>query len=148
MSHCVQLIVGRGDPIIRVLKAWPEAKDAPLLEGWSAVPMLDALYDAVIDAHSDADTIGPFYFDPPGLDFVLSQATKGGGSLVYLETDYFGGVGQQAAACWKDGARISLHEQPGAINAALVELGVTPTGTLDAFDTIGLGKRRSMSDYE
>ena len=39
-------------------------------------------------------------------------------------------------------------EWAGPINQALRRIGVVPEGGNDAFDTIGLGQRRTMADYE
>jgi hypothetical protein len=78
------------------------------------------------------------------------------GPMAYLEAVYWAGVGWQAAAVWEEGrlvlgplfhtsdsddaARAALASPApgGAINAALIRLGVTPMSGLDAFETVGL----------
>lgn len=80
------------------------------------------------------------------------------GRLAYIEAEFFGGTGTQAALGW-DGGRIAfgprLTQTPGegrehyedveagadlAINEALRWLGVSAEGTHDEFDTLGLGR--------
>lgn len=66
--------------------------------------------------------------------------------LGYLETDYFGGIGEQAA-CVADenGILLKKYERSGAgeINEALGYFNVQAQGGNDAFDTVGLSRIRS-----
>jgi hypothetical protein len=74
--------------------------------------------------------------------------------LLYLETDYFGGVGYQGAVLfeggtlvWKDLLPIGvekLGETP--ISEGLARLGVTATPGRDEFDAVGLVRFRHMDD--
>lgn len=76
------------------------------------------------------------------------------GPLMYLETDYFGGYGAQGAAAWSNGSRVYGPEVERSdegrgewpINRALAVLGVHASGTMDAFDVVGLGRFRSLAD--
>ena len=67
-----------------------------------------------------------------------------------IETDYFGGIGTQSAAVYRDGAVLMAPEsgEVGPINAALELLGVTTEGGLDEFDTVGLQHWRHLDDLE
>lgn len=68
---------------------------------------------------------------------------------VDLYTDYFGGVGEQYAAFYKDG--VCLYENNnsfGAINLALKDLDVIVEEGKDEFDTLGLGRYRSNWEIE
>lgn len=80
---------------------------------------------------------------------MLIEASRGT-SLVYFETEYFGGLGGQGAAVFADGALIygPISAAIGPINEALALLGVavTPPAT-DAFDAVGLGLHRSAEDW-
>jgi hypothetical protein len=69
--------------------------------------------------------------------------------VAYVETDYLGGLGSQAAMAWVCGEvafgplRTGTWDKgPRAINGALQVLGVNRLGDLDKFDTIGLGEYR------
>ncbi|WP_125461708.1 MULTISPECIES: hypothetical protein [Rhodomicrobium] len=62
-----------------------------------------------------------------------------------IETDYFGGAGEQCAAVYC-GLTIAMPATPDGINAALKLLGVKRKSDVDEFDTIGLGRHRSFDD--
>ena len=68
-----------------------------------------------------------------------------------IETDYFGGNGDQVAAVYRKG-----HDSPliaservkhGAINNALRAIGVRARKGADEFDTLGLGRYRNFEDW-
>lgn len=86
-----------------------------------------------------------------GLPAAVAAVTAGGGGLAYIETAYFGGAGVQSAMAFVDGREVVAPQSKrgtGPINQALRRIGVVRTLAEDAFDTIGLGKRRSMTDDE
>ena len=88
---------------------------------------------------------------PLGLSEALAAATAQGGGLAYVETEYFGGTGAQAATAFINGREAMAPEHAsaaGPINQALRRIGVVREGANDEFDTIGLGERRRMDDYE
>jgi hypothetical protein len=61
-----------------------------------------------------------------------------------IETDYFGGLGDQAAAVYRGDTEV-MAPAIGAIgpnNQALRHLGVRGTEGMDEFDTVGLGPLR------
>jgi hypothetical protein len=72
------------------------------------------------------------------------------GPIAYVETEYFGGIGDQAAAVYRDGQRIYAegmidlddprHGGEGNINDALALLGVVAGEGEDEFDALGLGR--------
>lgn len=64
-----------------------------------------------------------------------------------IETEYFGGVGEQCAAVYRGSSLLLDPEEPGAtINAALRVLGVFCKDGLDEFDTVGLREFRSSAN--
>jgi len=80
--------------------------------------------------------------------------------IVYIETDYFGGTGAQAAVVWKDGRisvgpletrnddnspRTSLRDS--AINQCLRFLGADCVGHIDEFAAVGLARHRSNEGW-
>jgi hypothetical protein len=151
MTHSVRLIIGREGGIAAFLGAWSGSRAVELAGGWQAIPVDDALYDAVAATHPDAVRADALDFAPAGLDAALAAATAEGGALAYVETEYFGGTGGQSAMAYVDG-RAKMEparaQWAGPINQALRRIGVVPEGENDAFDTIGLGERRTMADYE
>ncbi len=62
-----------------------------------------------------------------------------------IQTDYFGGIGEQYATVYDQGQRV-LEATEGSVNSALKAIGVTEANGLDAFDTIGLQQYRDFSD--
>jgi hypothetical protein len=84
----------------------------------------------------------------------LAAELSATGTVVFVETDYIGGPGRQAAAVWADG-RLTFGPVltgdesiigTGAIDQALGWLGVTGDEQRDAFDELGLGRFRRSTD--
>ncbi len=152
MGHSVQLIIGRGEAVQVFLRQWPGSRAVELRDGWQAIPVEDALY-AAIEARAPGATRPPgLDMSPFGLELALAAATETGGGLAYVETEYFGGTGEQSAMAFVDGREAVAPQRArgggGAINQALRAIGVARSVADDEFDTIGLGERRSMTDYE
>lgn len=152
MGHSVHLIIGRGAAVQAFLRRWPGSRAVELRGGWQAIPVEDALF-AAIEAKAPGATRPPeLDMSPFGLELALAAATEAGGGLAYVETDYFGGTGGQSAVAFVDGRETMTPQRArgggGAINQALRAIGVTRSVADDEFDTIGLGERRSMIDYE
>lgn len=61
-----------------------------------------------------------------------------------IETDYFGGFGEQSAVIFDNG----LKKPVDSINDALKIMGVKKKSGMDEFDTIGLGNYRSNEDFK
>lgn len=81
----------------------------------------------------------------------ISDLSKGR-MVAFIDTDYFGGYGNQAAEVWFDGKEIlNLNDffdiKLKPINSALSLLGVKPEEGKDNFDTVGLGNFRTNSDF-
>jgi hypothetical protein len=116
--------------------------------GWAAAPLTDALRDACPPVAAEPRSSSVFDFAPLGLHDFLSAITRDSGPLAYIETEYFGGTGDQSGGAWAKGKLLRVDRGRGSINAALHAIGVRDAPGLDAFDTIGLGRRRRMDDYE
>lgn len=151
MGHSVHLIIGQGPALAAFLSQWPGARAVELREGWQAIPVDEALYNAIEVKHPGATRPSGLDVSPLGLSEALALATAKGGGLAYVETEYFGGTGAQAATAFIDGREVVAPQSAkgaGPINQALRRIGVTRTDAKDEFDSIGLGERRSMTDYE
>lgn len=73
-----------------------------------------------------------------------------GATLLYFETEYFGGMGTQGAAVFRDGDIVfgPQSAELGPINSALALLGVrTIPPAVDEFETVGLNRYRSVEDW-
>lgn len=150
MGHSVQLIIGRGEAVAAFLRQWPGSRSVELRGGWQAIPVEDALYAAIEAKASGATRPPELDVSPLGLEAALAAATEKGGGLAYVETEYWGGSGEQSAMAFVDGNEAMAAQRSrgggGPINQALRRIGVV-RGEDDEFDTIGLGERRSMDDY-
>lgn len=152
MGHSVHLIIGRGEAVAAFLRQWPGSRSVELRGGWRAIPVDDALYAAIEAEHPGAVRPSGLDVSPLGLSAALASVTASGGGLAYIETEYFGGAGAQSATAFVDGSEVmapqTAHGGAGPINQALRRIGVVRTDADDEFDTVGLGERRSMADYE
>lgn len=61
-----------------------------------------------------------------------------------IQTDYFGGIGNQYASVYQYTKNIDI--KANTINQVLVHLGVKKEQKLDEFDTVGLSEYRSQPD--
>ena len=61
-----------------------------------------------------------------------------------IQTDYFGGMGNQYASVYQ--YKDNIDKNAKTINQVLVHLGVKSNGQFDEFDTIGLSYIRSQPD--
>ena len=147
MGHSIQGIVLRiGDPSPD-LERLRSVVQHPLRQGLVFVPLSEALYDEIVQGNP-ARARNPhdaFSYMSAALAELLSEQSSNG-PVAYIETDYFGGVGEQAAAVW-DRQRFTVTPQKGAygpINAALAALGASAESSYDAFEAIGLTHCRQM----
>ena len=75
-----------------------------------------------------------------------------GKTIAKIETDYFGGAGEQSAKLFIDNKKVydkdsgsSWKEEP--INIVLRMMGIVAKSGMDEFDTIGLGSYRHNGDF-
>ncbi|MFF5212660.1 hypothetical protein [Streptosporangium sp. NPDC000396] len=115
--------------------------------------MTDEIFNELTDARRES---GPFMLMSPGFAERLKDWSRGG-HIAYVEADFWGGNGSQAAALWENGRqswgpeyasiRIGLPHEDWPINAVLARLGVVRAGALDLFDTVGFGQERDMEGW-
>ena len=141
MAHALKAIIGRRADIAELASHWHLARLIALPQGIAMIPLTTALLGDIEEPASSARSqrADNAHIVPAAIASVLEKATHGC-SLVYIETDYFGGVGSQAAALWRNG-RVSVgpllretswdaqsgqhvDSGPPAINDVLAGLGV------------------------
>lgn len=149
MGHQISAIVCKPSSSIERVKEY----DLPILQSgdFVIIPM-----DA---SHSDHWTekleLG---FDSTGSSVILDgRFARYIGDLAaeknyaLIETDYFGGAGDQAAVVYLRGESAPTYESgrlsSGTINEALRRIGVEAHNGGDKFDSIGLSKYRDFEDY-
>ncbi|MDO0930148.1 hypothetical protein QQY24_34385 [Streptomyces sp. TG1A-8] len=154
MGYELQAVIA-SDEVLRIAsREVPGAQVVPLGQGLSLMPMTDEVFDAVTDG-SDGRDLG-FWRLPGGFDTLLAQWSAAG-PIAYVEAEYFGGVGEQRAAVWADGAlalgpldeptkkRFSRAVSP--ISQALRRLGARRSLGEDEYEAVGLGRHRSNEDW-
>jgi hypothetical protein len=130
------------------------ARAVSLRQSLGLIPMTDELFDAL--SNGTPDRFLGFWKLPGGFEYTLAEWSTGG-PLAYVEAEFFGGVGEQRAAVWVDGAlpERSLHVAPGEslpdqgspISQALRQLGVVRGTSVDEFDAVGLQRHRYTEDW-
>lgn len=117
---------------------------AELIDGWRLVPLDDDdLAGLGLDFSACAE--GFSYLSPSLAEFCVEYSRLG--PVVYFETEYFGGMGSQAAAAFVDGAVLLSGVGDDAINSALRMIGITANAGMDEFDHLGLSRYRHTSDW-
>jgi hypothetical protein len=149
MAYQLRAVIAGQDVLRRIADDLPAARLARLGQGLSLMPMTNDLFDEV----TNGDTTGPLGFSrlPGGFDARLA-AWSATGAVAFVEADYFGGVGEQRAAVWADGALalgpLALGEgEPfppdgSPVSRALRHLGATAHPGEDEFSSVGLHRHR------
>ncbi len=149
MSHCITALIGTAFSLERFVSKLGKPAPVPAPFNLQILPLGAKRLDLL---SGSANT--PAY---NGFIYLSRQLERGIGDLIangkiaYIETEYFGGIGEQAAAVfdsgkivWK-GADSSTGEMLiSPISQALSMLGVQSTADRDEFDAIGLSRFRSL----
>lgn len=142
MGYVLRAFVGPTADVQHFASFFQHAHRVGLGLGLSLIPLTDDLYDEMNNFVESAVS-APFIFLTHHLEQrILEQI--GLASMGYLEAEYFGGHGDQAALLWQVGRR-SLG--PTTINAVLRTMGVQASREQDEFDTIGLGRYRTTEEW-
>lgn len=149
MGYRLQALIGHELPLRGAAQGLGKAVVVALGRDLGMIPLSDDLFDEFRVARG-ATGEDPF----PGfqrLSAAVAQWIAGasrGATLAYVEADYAGGKGEQSAVVWKDGAILEgpLHSRD-AINRSLRLLGLSADPGLDEFDTVRLGRHRTMEDW-
>ncbi len=90
---------------------------------------------------------GVFEFLTSAVERWVRELSKSA-TVAYLETEYFAGEGFERSAVFRD-ANVILGplDGAGAINRALLALGVTTKPGQEAFDAVGLDRHRSLDEW-
>lgn len=157
MGHSVRVFAGALISLRPFLEASTHAHVFALTPGASVfvVPFTDDLQD---DVHALVGT-GEWPETGPRLstgDMTFAGRASLQAKLGYLQTEYFGGIGEQSGVLWSGGQLVLgpmtlANSGDGAgrpktlrpINSVLRELGISAGGHFDEFDAFGLGGYRS-----
>jgi hypothetical protein len=145
MSHFVTGFIIKTDFVHQVSSKYSSLRAVSLEQGFSLFPLTDKLIETRSSNSIDNRELNNLSNDLIDLLAKLSFVCP----LLYFETEYFGGEGNQSAVVFENGKIIFGPTQAaiGPINEGLRLLGVITDSTSDEFDTIRLGEHRSTEDW-
>ncbi|MDA2802972.1 hypothetical protein [Nocardiopsis suaedae] len=151
MAYDLKAVVADTGLLAAAAAELPSARIAPLRRGLALIPMTRTLLTA-LGEESDPPLPG-FWTLTAGLERLLTEWSEGG-AVAFLESEYFGGTGEENAAVWRAGglALGPLHLWEGEevpdegtpVRRALRELGVTADAERDEFTVAGLDAHRGI----
>jgi hypothetical protein len=154
MGYRLEAVIGSSAVLSAVTPEQPAMVVVPLRQGFGLVPMTGEVLDAIDDGTPPG--LSGFWKLPGGLDRLL-RSWSARGPVAYVEADYFGGVGSQAAAVWDGGALAFGPVVTGEVepvpasgtptSQALARLGVVRGDHYDEFEAAGLGQERDTEDW-
>lgn len=148
MGHSIQAFIGKTTVLAVKTPHLQHAHVVDLAQEFSLLPVTDELHDEVI-VPGKLDLPYPEFWKLSCGLLRLALDMSRDGPVAYVETDYHGGVGSQAAILYEN-ETISLgplHAKRGPINAVLQHMGVIRGDARDEFETIGLSRYRSNEDW-
>lgn len=148
MAHFVTGLIARRTALRVFANRYGLPAPVVLNEVLALLPLDEDMLDALLPEPAQ-DFVAGFNMLSPGLMQVL-QAGSEHSTLLYFETEYFGGMGTQGAAVFRDCELVfgPQSAELGAINNALVLLGVrTFPPAVDEFETVGLHLHRSTDEW-
>ena len=164
MGHHINALIGTNEALRSLAKRLGSPAPTELSFGLVIIPLDEQRLDDL--AMSVEPAIDGFTYLTPLMAEKIAAALSG--PTLYVETDYFGGVGGQSAAYFENGkltwrGAVSTEEPPAGspladtyentahggkspINEGLSRLGVIRSDECDEFDQIGLRRFRSLED--
>lgn len=148
--HAITALIGTPAAMAGVVAAAGCPPPIELPQGLAIVALGEQQIDR-LTALAPGEYLPGFIYLSDGLQRALAMLT-GGFVIAYMETEYFGGAGSQAAATFEDGSmamHLATPDNHGPItrdfpiNTALRAMGVSADGDRDEFDTIGLMRFRN-----
>lgn len=146
MAHFIKALVAAPEVLVSFASEHGLRAPIPLAQGFVLLRLLDDDLDAMISAPQTGYVDGFVYLSAEFAE--LLRRASAAASLVYLETEYFGGVGTQAAVAYRHGDVLvapRASESTGPINDALRAIGVRVVPpAIDEFDSVGLQHHRQF----
>ena len=166
MTHHITAIVGTREALAPFIDRLGPPRPTALAFDLVIAPLDERRLDEI--AMSTEPSFSGFTYLTPAMADEIGRVVRNG-RILYMETDYFGGMGRQGVALfdggvlrWKrahssfeDGKSKSLLGrlfagrgmlETSPISQGLSDLDVVPAPGRDEFDTIGLGRFRTLDD--
>lgn len=165
MSHFIQVILGKQRSIESLAERWVQAKAYPLPQGFAVIPLTPRLSDDIEELLQKSGRVEPFaYFTEAHRELLEHESRRLNAALAYLETEYIGGIGLQAAVLFENGKQSinplktktvreelqDFRQEPAgerAINVVLKAMGVWKSKAFDEFNALRLDKYRNNEDF-
>ena len=142
MAHCIQAIIATAGVVARAAELGLTDAPIALNSGFAWIPAPGREIERVAEVTALPRSPGDERFLRLGSALAAFMAALSRhGPVAYVETEYFGGVGEQIATVFDRGARIL---ECGSANEALRAIGVRAAHGRDEWDTLGLSSHRSM----
>ena len=148
MAHFVTGLIARHTALRTFATAWSLPLPIALTDVLSLLPLGSEQLERLLPDEQHEFYDG-FNYLSPSLARVLKLGSERC-TLLYFETEYFGGMGTQGAAVFRDGDLVfgPQSAELGPINNALAVLGVRPVPpAVDEFETVGLQRHRSVEAW-
>ncbi|WP_433314979.1 hypothetical protein [Micromonospora chersina] len=161
MSYQLSAVVADVELLREQTAGMDHAVLAALRQDFALLPVTPQLVEELTGRLPDFATGEPSVEQPfqlvvsPALDELLARWSREG-PVAYLEAEFAGGLGHQAAAVWLGGERSwgpcfdDRLDRPRAewpINAALTRLGAEPGPWIDPFAELGLHLERETAGW-
>lgn len=149
MGHYIQAIIGPEHVLNNLQRRFGTSRVIALGQGLFLLPMVEEIYDALPSAPYtvSAKVNLHFRFLDSKVIALLMDASKED-PVAYVETEYFGGEGDQGAVVAREGKVVfGPAAGNGSINAALRLIGAKKATEHDEFDEVGLGRFRRNEDW-
>ncbi|MEO0591412.1 MAG: hypothetical protein AAFZ11_12760 [Pseudomonadota bacterium] len=167
MGHHINALIGSRHTLAKLIDRFGTPEPTEVKFGLVIVPLDDRRLDEI--GMWDEQPIGDFCYLKQSMADEMGR-WLGQGRALYIETDYFGGMGSQHAAVFENGKMLShrsistfakktkrsmldvlarMFSKPqtaskSPISEGLAELGVEAEGETDEFDALGLGEFRML----
>lgn len=158
MGHNLRAIIGRPPAIEALAHRFTAAVRVPLPQGLEMVPLVDELCNELAftpEAGNPESADEGFSSLGSNAEHVLADLSRIA-PVAYIYTEYFGGVGDQAAVAFVDGSlatrnhgskrALAWSSTVGPINSALAVLGVVRGGDEDEFAALALWRYRDTDE--
>lgn len=152
MSYELTAVIGAGAVLAAATGNLRRARLATLPHGLAMIPVTETFLSEL--GPSDKPETPEFQYLTGPLELAIgrwSTATR----IAFVETEFWGGVGQQTAAVWHHGVLVlgpvfqgGMDQPEGTpISQALRALGVEKRHHVDEFEAADLGRHRHTADW-
>jgi len=146
MAYTLQAFIAKTATAQTLAEGYPHAAVISLNQDYALIPMTEDLYHELSQGE-DRDLLEEFLRINAKIESLIKDLVDEG-KLAYVESEFWAGMGTHQGIVWEGGKQI-LHVAPHSrgMNRILRELGVVRVEGKDEFDTLDLGRQRSVDDW-